>query len=70
MNNITILSLALACLAFTSCGKSESVKTDEANRKATATRNAEALESLKHIQERDARNREATEKIKNSIPPR
>lgn len=71
MKTSSILALvSLVSLAFTSCGKSEAEKTAEANQKATEARNKEALESLKLIEERDARTKELTEKMKNAPLPK
>lgn len=73
MKNLPVITLVLACNVFTSCGKSQKIgtsKSGEPAHEATKTRNNEALESLKLIQKREQRDRELTEKIQKSAPPK
>lgn len=69
-----ILLFVLSATLLPSCKKaadtSGSVNSQEVDHKLAEERRKEALESLKHIQQRDARDAELTDKIKNTPPPR
>lgn len=68
------LLFALSIALLPSCKKAAEtsgvVNSQEVDQRLAEERRKEALESLKHIQERDARDAELTDKIKNTPPPR
>lgn len=67
---LLVLSVSLLSSCKKASGTSRTVNSQEVDHKLAEERRKEALESLKHIQERDARDAELTEKIKNTPPPR
>lgn len=65
-----VLSIALLPSCKKAAEASGTVNSQEVDHQLAEERRKESLESLKAIQERDARDAELTDKIKNTPPPR